>query len=306
MDGSNNNLWAQDAMNDPWNVFRDENIGAEEAATSGKNRRDAGKTCTATWHILFDGLVGVLLSIYAILLHDVSKSMLLWAVLVSLAMVRIVRCAMILTALYAQVHAFGFLTASAWTSACMSVLHFIPSMVALGMRRNLITYLTNHASQWYIGTRALHFYEHHSNVIWIVTLVVAAMEFVSSIWLFYYRWNYLNEDDDGYNASGTRRQCSGPWWWQTSNHAAESSQLDDPLLPHAWANNMAHDDTAYEANHGIASFNFRRPWPRWFTTTTTTQPSSSNARDEGSVDFSDVQDDWASRSQEDPFWWTKG
>jgi hypothetical protein len=129
MDGSNNNLWAQDAINEPWNVFRDENIGAEEAATSGKNRRDAGKTCTATWHILFDGLVGVLLSIYAILLHDVSKSMLLWAVLVSLAMVRIVRCAMILTALYAQVHAFGFLTASAWTSACMSVLHFIPSMV---------------------------------------------------------------------------------------------------------------------------------------------------------------------------------
>jgi hypothetical protein len=294
MDDSNN-PWAQDAMTEPWNALRDETTAASAGAATSEREHDAVKTCTATLHITLDGLVGVLLCVYAFLLeeHDISKP--IFAVLLWLGTVRIVRCAMMLTALYAHVYAFGFITASAWTGACMSVVYFIPSMAALGIRRKLTTYVTNHASQWYIGTRALHFYEHHSNVIWIVTLVVAAMELVSSIWLFYYRWSYLNSDDDD-NAGGPRRHRPRPWWWQPANNA-EPSLLEDPLLPHPWAS-MARD-TEYEANHGIAANT--RPWSRWFAK----QPSSNHARDEGSVDFSDVQEDWASRSEEDPFWWTK-
>jgi hypothetical protein len=35
------------------------------------------------------------------------------------------------------------------------------------------------------------------------------------------------------------------------------------------------------------------------------RPSNTSARDDGSVDYVSLNEDWASRSQDDPLWWTK-
>jgi hypothetical protein len=33
------------------------------------------------------------------------------------------------------------------------------------------------------------------------------------------------------------------------------------------------------------------------------RPSNTSARDDGSVDYASLNEDWASRSQDDPLWW---
>jgi hypothetical protein len=33
--------------------------------------------------------------------------------------------------------------------------------------------------------------------------------------------------------------------------------------------------------------------------------SNNNPRDDGSVDYASLNEEWASRSEEDPYWWTR-
>jgi hypothetical protein len=75
-----------------------------------------------------------------------------------------------------------------------------------------------------------------------------------------------------------------PWWW---HHQAVSSSGHDAATP----STFWHDD---------------RRWLSWLTRRQRRGRSSpSNPRDDGSVDFASVQEDWLNRSMEDPTWWSR-
>ena len=99
-----------------------------------------------------------------------------------------------------------------------------------------------------------------------------------------------------------------PWWWRHSKRRIHDNDddLGDPLLspslPH-WASE--HQNQSYVMHHGMTtpeqdeSFwsRLRRMGPP--------QSSSTTPRDDGSVDFASVQEEWASRSEQDPLWWSR-
>jgi hypothetical protein len=43
----------------------------------------------------------------------------------------------------------------------------------------------------------------------------------------------------------------------------------------------------------------------WRNTTDSTGNNETDIRDDGSVGFASVQEEWASRSEDDPHWWSK-
>ena len=128
------------------------------------------------------------------------------------------------------------------------------------------------------------------------------------------------------------RKRSIPWWWQTSSNNPMSSELSESLLisssqdnpiPH-WAeqqqqyqqNHHHQQQRRYQQDHGLDTTTTTTTttstsgfwmWPFSFGRTTRGNNSSTsrNVRDDGSVDYASLSEDWQSRSEQDPFWWTK-
>jgi hypothetical protein len=84
---------------------------------------------------------------------------------------------------------------------------------------------------------------------------------------------------------------SRPWWWQQTQHHADSSR-------------GGHEGSAEEPS---SFWHDDRRWFSWLRRKRHCSPSSgsNNPRDDGSVDFASVQEEWLNRSMEDPFWWSR-
>jgi hypothetical protein len=164
--------------------------------------------------------------------------------------------------------------------------------------------------------------------LWSLWLVVAAWECL--------RWALLSKRQDrhdeqeqeeqedptradysySYDSHARRR----PWWWKgmttnananaNANHQFHSQRdsLDTPLIDegggphsnnsrhrHPWASSNSRN---FSMDHGIHNSPRQKSW--W--------PFSSSRQedDNASVDeYASINEDWASKSEEDPFWWTK-
>lgn len=85
-----------------------------------------------------------------------------------------------------------------------------------------------------------------------------------------------------------RRRRERPWWWSHSR---------DPDMQEGLLENR--DDNDEHDSSG------RRPWYAFWKRRSHNQDQRDSLRDDGSVDFASVQEEWASRSQADPFWWSR-
>lgn len=95
------------------------------------------------------------------------------------------------------------------------------------------------------------------------------------------------------------RRRQSPWWWGSRDDRQERLLTMSNARPH-WSSG---DATGYHMDHGMG------------TPERTTAASSSwwpfrrrqdhDLRDDASVEYASLNEDWASRSQEDPFWWTR-
>ncbi len=121
----------------------------------------------------------------------------------------------------------------------------------------------------------------------------AILESVRWAWIQQYLQRNLDDDDD--NTATTTR----PWWYRrrtTTN--ADGSNLQESLLPFNndrphWSSN---NSTNYLMDDGVGSP--RRGWWPF-------SSSPNNVRDDGSVDYASLNEDWASRSEENPHWWAQ-
>jgi len=178
--------------------------------------------------------------------------------------------------------------------------------------------------------------------LWLIFLVGALMEFPVRYVLYQqYRHRLLQQEEVDVQQTALLSRVNArrrPWWWTSANTPSASnrgnvSDLQQALLDDRRA---AMDDDEEEValtttpsrNHHADHSNlnglpdwardgrsdyppppppssfFSTSWFFWKSSPTT--PFSHNPRDDGSVDFASVQEEWASRSEEDPLWWSRG
>ena len=138
-------------------------------------------------------------------------------------------------------------------------------------------------------------------------------ELIRYLWIRQWMLEEASQVRDDLNASEVtydrrRQQQRQPWWWQSSPHSRGADRTStEPLLnenrrPH-WSSTGSR---GYHMDHGgedrTPSAAVSRSWwlfPRRSST------NGSGVRDDGSVEYASLNEDWASRSQEDPFWWAQ-
>ena len=165
----------------------------------------------------------------------------------------------------------------------------------------------------------------------LVLLAASVYEGIRYLWIRQWVWeestrlrddvtvNSSNEHEASASASAStiRRRLSIPWWWNPTssrrlyNHNNTDS-YNEPLLhssgaPH-WSNTGSR---GYHMDAGVGS-PVRQGrttwWPSFFLGGGGEHRRSSQddpTRDDASVEYASLNEDWASRSQEDPFWWTR-
>ncbi|KAL3931792.1 MAG: hypothetical protein SGBAC_011144 [Bacillariaceae sp.] len=122
---------------------------------------------------------------------------------------------------------------------------------------------------------------------------------------FFLRHCYFSELEDIQDAENLSRYTSrasgrSPWWWSRNGRRDDISEnLGEPLLfgQPSWANTS----NSYRVQEGV---NGSPPSSSWWPFSRGSG-SGQNARDDGSVDYASLDEDWASRSQADPYWWSR-
>jgi hypothetical protein len=103
-----------------------------------------------------------------------------------------------------------------------------------------------------------------------------------------------------------------PWWWnRLYSNSYDDNAMNESFLLRGNTNNIgqprwttATDGPSYLMDDGVgtpSSRNYRLG--RWLGLVGA--GNESNPRDDGSVDYASLNEEWASRSEEDPYWWTR-
>lgn len=138
--------------------------------------------------------------------------------------------------------------------------------------------------------------------LWIILLGMAIWECVRwQLFDCYQIMKNRRDGDDNSNSRGRTPQSrstrgSRPWWWSSTPQNELSEPLLSPGVPR-WVSGGRNQ--SYEEDAGLTTPQRRR----WFSLFRST--AQEEVGDDGSVDFASVQEEWASRTEEDPLWWSR-
>lgn len=255
-----------------------------------------------SWHFA-DSIIGFLMLVYGIVLKTEGKEpmVLVWTFL-SLGTILLIRATFGTWSVYREVFGRMGILLSAYCSTILSFILFIVSMTSLGMRQKIAPYLRAHQADLHLSTAIVGFIENHVHFIWVTLLVCCFIEALRWVTLINYHAYMLEEDERSIQLTpqSFRRNCK-PWWWASRrNLNRERGDIADPLLGPSWATS---NHRSIQTDHGLDSSANNSIWSRIFGRRGTS--GGGNVRDDASVDFASVQEDWASRSEEDPLWWTR-
>ena len=109
-------------------------------------------------------------------------------------------------------------------------------------------------------------------------------------------------------ASSSHRSRNRPWWWNHRNQEYdEDGRLQEPLI-HGQPGWTRSGGGTYMVDDGVSTPRRSGGLFGWVTggisSSSRTGNTNNNPRDDGSVDYASLSEDWASRSEEDPYWWT--
>jgi hypothetical protein len=136
------------------------------------------------------------------------------------------------------------------------------------------------------------------NLLWGLLVILSLAECVR--WQLL-QWEYqrvlasLDEDEPRNSSFGSSpfSRVHRPWWWRRDDSEMTQSLLDD--IGPSWVSPSLRRNRRREEERstGWTWLGFRR------------RHRERDLRDSGSVDFESVQEEWASRTEEDPFWWSR-
>jgi hypothetical protein len=136
-----------------------------------------------------------------------------------------------------------------------------------------------------------------------VLLIVGIIEGIRYIWIRTWMHEEATTIRDVLNQSEIteQRRRQSPWWWGSRDGHHERLLPLSSAGPH-WSSG---DGNGYHMDHGVGT-------PERTNTSSSSwwpfrrrRDSDVNLRDDASVEYASLNEDWASRSQEDPFWWTR-
>ena len=305
----NDNPWESAVDNPSWsqaNFSMDQKEDVEESAERNPGQGDLAarivRYVVNLWHFS-DVSVGFAILIYGIILHKEGKEpKSLIGTSLALGAVLMLRALLGSYSTYKDNCQRVGVLVSAYLSSVMSVVFFTASMISLEKRQDIAAYFRAHQAGLHLQESFITLVENHVHFVWVTLLVGCGIEALRSISLVSYRNYLLDEDELSLQLlPQSSRRNRKPWWW-SARRGAEShpEELVDPLLGPTWA---TANNRSYQMDHGLDSGSIPSIWSRIFGGTRARNNSS--ARDDGSVDFASVQEDWASRTEEDPLWWTR-
>jgi hypothetical protein len=190
-------------------------------------------------------------------------------------------------------------SASGYLALILATAYFIISMICLGMKKKSLE------SFIYVQPWMVKFLGMHENTIWATFLGLSLWECIRWALVNHYLQQEREQEDHqallaqgtaAPNTSMTSNAQRRPWWWN-KNDSNQGTSISEPLLDNSNNPNWTHTGAGdYHMDDGVGEPTLRRSvwWP-W----------SRNLRDDASVDYASLNEDWASRSEEDPLWWTK-
>lgn len=254
------------------------------------------------WHF-FDFFIGSTFMIYGIILWiEARLSKVVLASVIAIGLFLIIRACVGTYSLYKDFfNRFGMLL-SGYQSVLMTFSLFITSIICFFERQKISPYLIRHKHDMHVPNFFLHFIEKHVHFLWILLLVLSVIEALRWISLLNYR-EYLLEDDKisiqlSLQAPTRNRQ---PWWWKPQGpENNQTGDLHEPLLEPTWT---VSNTNSYQMDEGLDHDNNANTI--WSSIFGRRAKNNRNPRDDGSVDFASVQEEWASRSEQDPLWWAR-
>jgi hypothetical protein len=206
---------------------------------------------------------------------------------------------------------------SATLSLGLALVYIVLALVLGGM-----AYFSGKAAQCPLATPAHCLYLNATQST-LLLFALAVVEGIRYIWIRTWMHEEESMERDVLNQSEmtgitSRRSSSQPWWWRNNNGERRSS-LASPLLsggggsgsgssgrPH-WSSGER--ETGYHMDSGVGTpvgnNNSGSGSGSWWPFGRRRGNTGEDLRDDGSVDYASLNEDWASRSEEDPFWWTQ-
>lgn len=137
----------------------------------------------------------------------------------------------------------------------------------------------------------------HKEILPIACATFAVFEIVQYFVLRHY---YYQEELADLNTSRYSSRFSSPWWWNGNHNPNVTDDLEEPLMNSNGQPSWTSNSNAYQRQHGAASSSSWWPFSR-----RRNDIDHGGARDDGSVDYASLNEDWASRSEADPHWWSR-
>jgi len=292
-----------DDFDNPWESaandeeYRSTSLRADERATSsadvvasapieGDTRPMPLKNRCIWWNQLLDGFISALFIVFSLFLYHKNKldsSTTHLDVLTLALMVLSILLAAIL--LLRSVIGGRFFHLNMNSRPILVLLYLVTAIVLFADAK--------HLPSWIMKLQ----YE-RKEVLPLCLVFFAALEVAL---FFFLRHCYLSELEDIQDAENLSRYTSragrSPWWWSRNGRRDNSENLEEPLLfgQPSWTNTSNN----YRVQDGVNTSSSSSWWPF------SRGGSGQNARDDGSVDYASLNEDWASRSQADPTWWSR-
>jgi hypothetical protein len=258
------------------------------------------------WHVL-DGVVGFSLTVYGLSIIPSHLFLPIFLIL-GMGVFLLIRCMAGLSGLQSDLMTrCGLRVSGAYLSPVFGLVFFVLSCCCMGNHAVLVEYLNKHHSQLHFLPQFVTWLQQHHHALWVAFLISTLSEGIR--WRLVPRLQQLLVDIDTHldNIPNTPATPSKrPWWWQHhSRNSDRDIDLDEPLLQyhhegephwvHAHNNSYSiHDGTSPQQQQQQEDHSF---WSKLFRPPHKTR--------EADVSFQSVQEEWASKSQEDPFWWSR-
>jgi hypothetical protein len=266
------------------------------------------RSAVKLWHVL-DGVVGFSLTIYGL---SIIPSHLFLPLFLNLGMgvVLLIRSMAGLSGLHSDLMTrCGLRVSGAYLSPVFGLVFFVFSCCCMGNHAVLIEYLNKYHSQLHFLPQFVTWLQQHHHALWVAFLISTLSEGIR--WRLVPRLQQMLVDIDTHldnNIPNTPTSPSKtPWWWQHHHYrnSDRNIDLDDPLLPHhhhhhhhegepPWVH--AHNNS-YSIHDGTSPQQDNSFWSKLFRSPHKTRIDE--------LSFQSVQEEWASKSQEDPFWWSR-
>jgi hypothetical protein len=213
----------------------------------------------------------------------------------------------------------GLRLSALYLSPLFALVDFMISCLCMGNHAILIQYLQTHASKLHLSERLVTYIANHHHAVWILFLSFTLLELIRWYMIsIFHTWLLqmdttlpLNHSSDVEqllyrNTTTPISTTKRPWWWQQQQHySSPETTLQEPLLLLHNHRDWVHDNSRnndYSMHHGVSS-SPTSFWSRWFTSRV--HDGDDDDDDDDEVDFASVQEEWASKSQQDPFWWSR-